>query len=95
VATAAGALLVARRAYTVLPDELAAVLARMWPEAPQPHGALTGGTEAASKFVARARLLVEEWLFTWYEARSSAVMRHRFEELRSTASVAVTTTGSI
>ncbi|CAA9228456.1 MAG: hypothetical protein AVDCRST_MAG77-872 [uncultured Chloroflexi bacterium] len=96
VATAAGALLVARRAYTALPGERAAALARVWPEAPQPWSALggEGGTPRTPEraFVTRTRQLVEEWLFTWHAAPTSTLVG-RLEELRASARLAAVARG--
>jgi hypothetical protein len=56
---AAGALLVARRAYTARLDDRAEALARAWPEAPDLE------TSTAPAFVREAAGLVRDWLFTW------------------------------
>jgi hypothetical protein len=60
---AAGALLLARRAYRHRFDGRAEALRSVWPEAP----ALPVSPQAdeAALFVARTRSLVEDWLFTW------------------------------
>ncbi|MGH2351058.1 MAG: hypothetical protein ACRDJN_05530, partial [Chloroflexota bacterium] len=72
---AAGALLIARRAYTPRTDEHCAALRRAWPEAPD-----VNGTPPAA-FVARAAALVEDWLLTWEGTGPPAAARERYVAL--------------
>jgi len=60
---AAGALLLAKRRYESRFDSRAAALRAAWPEAPALPTDPAPDEEAA--FVARARRLIEDWLFTW------------------------------
>ena len=79
-ANAAGALLLAKRRYTSRFDARAAALREAWPEAP---GLPTEPTpEEAAAFVATARRLIEDWLFTWEGDGPGAAAIRRFEALR-------------
>ena len=70
------ALLVARRAYTPRPDEMARVLARVWPESPPMQGT------SPAAFVARARELLLDWLFTWEGEGPARRAQERYARLR-------------
>jgi hypothetical protein len=66
VQRAAGALLIARRAYTARFDERPAALGRVWPEAPPMEASPADDAAShAARFVGRARALLHDWLFTW------------------------------
>ena len=77
VQRAAGALLIARRAYA--PGLAArAALRRVWPEAPAMQ-------VAAAEFVPRARELIVDWLFTWEGSGPDAAAVQRYLALRAAA----------
>lgn len=82
---AAGALLLARRAYEPAFAGRAAAVARQWPEAP-----LLASFDAlpAGEYVTRSRALVEDWLFTWEGDGLSALARERYVALWRAARVA-------
>ncbi|HEU5315406.1 MAG TPA: hypothetical protein VFX49_04810 [Chloroflexota bacterium] len=75
---AVAALLLARRAYTAVPEKQASALARAWPE-------LAGEPDAGSAgvFVRTARDLLSAWLFEWDRVRVRPKARRAFEALRA------------
>ncbi|HEV2123441.1 MAG TPA: hypothetical protein VGW38_11795, partial [Chloroflexota bacterium] len=73
---AAGALLIARRTYTAHPGDWATRLSRVWPEAPETD------SMSPQQFVAGARALLEDWLFTWEGSGMSKDAIKQFEALR-------------
>jgi hypothetical protein len=76
---AAGALLIARGAYRTSLNERAATLSAVWPEAPPV------GDTPPERFVARARELLTDWLFTWEGTGPGAAAVERFLSLRAAA----------
>jgi hypothetical protein len=76
---AAGALLVARRAYTAFEAEREAALAAAWPEAPSMH------ETAPVEFVRAARSLIEDWFYVWEANGPTHAARTKFERLRALA----------
>ncbi|MDQ3699375.1 MAG: hypothetical protein M3442_00470, partial [Chloroflexota bacterium] len=83
VARAAGALLIARRAYTPKWSERREALLRVWPEAPDPEQV------APQEFVRQAVALVEGWLFTWEGVGPARSAVDRFRALRASAAGAL------
>jgi hypothetical protein len=79
VSRSAGALLLARRAYTPWHAGREDVLRRVWPEAPRP------GDVTAARFVERARELVVDWLFTWEGDGPGDAVVGRYRALREAA----------
>jgi hypothetical protein len=77
VHNAAGALLLARRAYRHRFDARAEALRSAWPEAPVLP--VAPKAKEAAAFVARARHLIDDWLFTWEGEGpgESAIARYR------------------
>jgi hypothetical protein len=82
VSRAAGALLLARRAYTPWQAGREDALRRAWPEAPRP------GDVTAARFVERARELVVDWLFTWEGDGPGGAAVGRYRVMREAALVA-------
>jgi hypothetical protein len=76
---AAGALLLARRAYTAFEAKREEALAAAWPEAPSIRE-----TEPV-EFVRAARALIEHWLYVWEADDPTRVARVEFERLRAAA----------
>lgn len=90
---AAGALLVARCAYTPLVSPRAELLAKTWPEAP------AAGAVPTPAFVERVRALVVDWLCTWEGTGPGAAAAARLETLwqrfhRTSSPQLVTCTGA-
>lgn len=81
---AADALLIARRGYTTRGDDRLAALRELWPVISQMH-TLTSG-----EYVARARRLVQDWLFTWHDEGLSETALARWSLLRERSLVAAT-----
>jgi hypothetical protein len=79
---AVGALLIARRAYRPALAGRPEALRRAWPEAPSPDA------EPADRFVARARELLVDWLFTWEGAGMVHRGVQRYVALRPAAAAA-------
>jgi hypothetical protein len=79
---AAGALLIARRAYRPTLAGRAGALAESWPEAP-PLGSVPPAV-----FVARARALIVDWLFTWEGGGMGAAGVDRYLAMRAGARAA-------
>jgi GT2 family glycosyltransferase len=88
VARAAGALLLARRAYSPWHAGRADTVRRLWPEAPVPPDT------TAERFVSLAGELVRRWLFTWEGAAAPPVAVERFRSLLAAAAAAPPLSGA-
>jgi hypothetical protein len=86
---AAGALLLARRRFEPRFDRRVAALRDAWPEAPALPAA--SGAQENEAFVASARRLLHDWLFTWEGAGLEAQAMQRYATMwrASRAGVAV------
>lgn len=80
LARAAGALLIARRAYTPRWDARRDALRRVWPEAPDADGV------TPQEFVRQALALVEGWLLTWEGDGPERTVVDRYRALRASGS---------
>ncbi|HEX2034016.1 MAG TPA: glycosyltransferase family 2 protein [Chloroflexota bacterium] len=76
---AAGALLVARRRYTPRHEAMPAALQEAWPEGPAMHAV------PAPEFVATARALIRDWLFTWEDRGCGERVVRRYRAMRARA----------